>query len=524
MRNEKMMERRLIGCDSSLLIPRRTSIASVVPPNEPTLMPRSPLDLDHDTMRRLGHLVADTVAHHLSTLRQQPAYTTLDTAAAARIVDARAPAQGTDFETLLSTLRDDVFPHAAREPHPGFIAYVPSCPTFPAVLGDWLATGFNFFAGVWPVAAGPNEIELIVLDWFRQWLSMPEGTGGLLTSGGSGANLTAMIAARHRVTGGDASLIAKLTVYASDQTHSSVTRAAWLAGVPREHVRLLASDDEFRARPDALRDAVKRDRALGLLPLMVVANAGTTNTGSVDPMHEIADLCERENVWMHVDAAYGGFAVLTDAGRHALEGVERADSVTLDPHKWLFVPFECGCLLARDPGRLKAAFQIFPEYLADAQTGHEAVNFADYGEQLTRYSRALKVWMSVRYFGTDAIRDAIDRGMMLARRLEQRVRAAPTLEIVSPARFGVVCFRVRSDQLEGAALDALNERVLARVVGDGRYFISSTRLRGAFALRACILGFRTAEEDVDGLVQAVEDAAREVGATPAPSPSVTAQT
>lgn len=467
-------------------------------------------------MRRLGHLVADTVADHLSTLREQPAYATLGTAEAERLLDRRAPAHGTDFETLLATLRDGVFPHAAREPHPGFIAYVPSCPTFPAVLGDWLATGFNFFAGVWPVAAGPNEIELVVLDWFRQWLGMPEGTSGLLTSGGSGANLTAMIAARHRVTQGDASVIAKLTVYASDQVHSSVTRAAWLAGVPRENVRSLPSDVEFRLRVDTLSDAIARDRAMELTPLMVVANAGTTNTGSVDPMPEIAALCHRESVWMHVDAAYGGFAMLTDAGRRALAGIERADSVTLDPHKWLFVPFECGCLLVRDPNRLKAAFQIFPEYLADAQSGHEAVNFADYGEQLTRYSRAIKVWMSVQYFGTDAIRDAIERGTMLARRLEQRVRETPELEIVSPAHFGIVCFRAQSKQIDGAALDALNERVLARVVGDGRYFISSTRLRGSFALRACILGFRTAEEDIDGLVRTVAEMARAVRAN-APS-------
>jgi glutamate/tyrosine decarboxylase-like PLP-dependent enzyme len=229
-------------------------------------------------------------------------------------------------------------------------------------------------------------------------------------------------------------------------------------------------------------------------------------------MHEIAELCAAENVWMHVDAAYGGFAVLTESGRRALAGVERADSVTLDPHKWLFVPFECGCLLVRDPHRLKAAFQIFPEYLADVQSGHEAINFADYGEQLTRYSRAIKVWMSVRYFGTDAIRDAIDRGMVLARRLEQRVRETPGLEIVSPARFGIVCFRARPAHADPSDLDALNERVLARVVGEGRYFISSTRLRGAFSLRACILGFRTAEEDIDGLARAVADAARDLSA------------
>jgi glutamate/tyrosine decarboxylase-like PLP-dependent enzyme len=307
-------------------------------------------------------------------------------------------------------------------------------------------------------------------------------------------------------------------VYASDQVHSSVTRAAWLAGIPRENVRSIATDDDFCLRVDLLGEAIARDHAAQLTPLMVVASAGTTNTGSVDPMHEIAELCERESVWMHVDAAYGGFAMLTETGRRALAGIERADSVTLDPHKWLFVPFECGCLLVRDPHRLKAAFQIFPEYLADVQTGHEAVNFADYGEQLTRYSRALKVWLSVRYFGTDAIGAAIDRGMMLAGRLQRRVREVPGLEIVSPARLGIVCFRARPEYLADAALDALNERVLARVVGEGRYFISSTRLRGAFSLRACILGFRTAEEDIDGLVRAVADAARDLGGVPPSRP------
>ena len=238
-----------------------------------------------------------------------------------------------------------------------------------------------------------------------------EGTSGLLTSGGSGANLTAMIAARHHVTSGDASVIAKLTVYASDQTHSSVTRAAWLAGVPRQNVRLLPSDAEFRARPDALRDAVARDRASGLVPLMIVANAGTTNTGSVDPMHEIAELCEREKVWMHVDAAYGGFAVLTDFGRRALAGIERADSVTLDPHKWLFVPFECGCLLVRDTARLKAAFQIFPD---TSPTRRRARG----GElrRLWEHSRAIRAPSSLdvgSLLRTDAIRDAIERGMAL---------------------------------------------------------------------------------------------------------------
>ena len=467
---------------------------------------RSPLDLDRDTMRRLGYRVVDTVADHLASLREQPAFATLSRAAAERLIATPAPRDGEDFETLLTTLRERVFPYAAREPHPGFIAYVPSCPTFPAVLGDWLATGYNFFAGVWPVAAGPNELELVVLDWFRRWLGMPEGTGGLLTSGGSAATLTATIAARHRAVGDDASRIQHLTLYASEQAHSSVVRAAWIAGVPRTQVRAIPTDDELRLRMDTLTDAIAADRAAGRIPLMVVANAGSTNTGAVDPLDDLADLCEREGVWLHADAAYGGFAVLTRRGRQSLRGLERADTVTLDPHKWLYVPFECGCLLARDPGRLKAAFQIYPEYLQDVE-GDERVNFADYGVQLTRYSRALKVWLSVSYFGTETLATAIDRAMDLAIHAERLVRDESSLEVLSPARFGIVCFRVHPPGIDDQAeLNALNERINAIVTAEGRYFISSTRLRGTFALRICVLGYRTDESDIEGMVRAVVDA------------------
>jgi glutamate/tyrosine decarboxylase-like PLP-dependent enzyme len=476
---------------------------------------RSPLDLDADTMRRLGARVADVVAGHLSTLRDQPVIAERSPADALRALAAPAPEEGADFEALLDVLRAEVFPYAAREPHPGFMGYVPGCPTFPAVLGDWLATGFNFFAGVWPVASGPNALELVVLDWFRDWLGMPAGSGGLLTSGGSGATLTALVAARHAAVGDDAARLARCVVYTSDQAHSSVMRAAWTAGVPRAGVRILPTDDDFRLRADVLAAAIEGDRAAGRTPLAVVATGGTTNTGAADPLHDIADVCARERVWMHVDAAYGGFAVLTARGRAALEGIARADSVTLDPHKWLFVPFECGCLLAREPRRLRAAFQVLPEYLQDVEAVErmggpepERVNFADYGEQLTRYSRALKVWLGVRYFGLGALRDAMDGAMDLAAHAERLVRAEPRLELMSPARLGIVCFRARPEGVEDpAALDALNHRINVVVNATGRWLISSTRLRGAFSLRLCVLGYRTSQEDVEGVIAAVAGAA-----------------
>jgi glutamate/tyrosine decarboxylase-like PLP-dependent enzyme len=477
---------------------------------------RSPLDLDRQTMRRLGHHVTDVVAEHLATLRDQPALRMLPRADAERLIASPPPERGTDFETLITTLRERVFRYAAREPHPGFMAYVPSCPTFPAVMGDWLASGYNFFAGAWAVAAGPNAVELLVLDWFRGWLGMPEGTRGLLTSGGSGATLTALVAARHAVVRDDATRIAQLAVYMSDQTHSSAVRAAWIAGVPRSQVRIVPSDDDFRLQLDALRQSIARDRADGLIPLAVIANAGTTNTGSVDPLPQIADLCAREQLWMHVDAAYGGFSVLSERGSRALDGIARADSVTMDPHKWLYVPFECGCLMVREPRRLSAAFRIRPDYLQDVHGVDDVddpdadVNFADYGEQLTRYSRALKVWVSVNYFGTATLRAAIDASLDVAEHAERCVRAEPELEVLSPARLGILCFRVHPAGIDDpAALDALNARVNARVNDAGRHFISSTRLRGTFSLRLCPIGFRTTRDDAEAVVAEVVQALEE---------------
>jgi glutamate/tyrosine decarboxylase-like PLP-dependent enzyme len=465
---------------------------------------RSPLDLDLDTMRRLGRDVADLVAEHLATLREQPVLDVIDRATADRLIATPPPARGTDFDTLLATLRERIFAHAAREPHPGFIAYVPSCPTFPAVLGDWLAAGYNFFAGVWPMASGPNEVELLVLDWFRQWLGMPAGSGGLLTSGGSNANFTAVVAARHEATLDDPARIARLTVYMSNQTHSSVTRAVWMAGIPRANVRSIAVDEEHRIRVDDLADAIAADRAAGLIPLMVVANGGTTNTGAVDPLRELAELCRTEQLWLHVDAAYGGFGILCERGRRALAGIELADSVTMDPHKWLYVPFECGCIIAREPRRLAAAISIYPDYLKDVESAGTEVNFADYGEQLTRRARGIKVWLSVSYYGVDALSEAIAYSMELATHAERFVRAEPALDVLSPATLGILCFRAcPASVTDPDALDSLNERIANEINAGGRWLISTTRIHGSLSLRICHIGFRSTIEDMEELVNEI---------------------
>jgi glutamate/tyrosine decarboxylase-like PLP-dependent enzyme len=461
-------------------------------------------------MQRIGRQVADFVAEHLATLRDQPAYSTLDGASARKLFEDAPPEHPTSFDAVLEQFRERVVPHHAREPHPRFLGYIPSCPTFPAVMGDWLATGFNFFAGVWSVAAAPNEIELTVLEWFRRWMGMPEGTRGLLTSGGSAATVTAVVAARHRAVGEDTQALPRLTAYCSDQAHSSIMKAAWIAGIARDHVRAVPSDSGYRMRVDALRDIVRADRKAGLRPFLVAATAGATNTGAVDPLHQLADFAGEEKLWLHTDSAYAGFSVLTDRGRELLDGMGRADSLTLDPHKWLYVPFECGCLLAKDPSALESAFSVHPEYLQDVRARESEVNFSDYGEQLSRYSRALKVWFSVQYYGTAAIRAEQDRAMALADLAERIVRDSPELEVLTPAQFGIICFRVHPRAMRDEdALNGLNQRVNDRVNRSGFVLMSSTRLRGALSLRLCIPGYRTSEQDVRDVLDLVRRSAAE---------------
>jgi aromatic-L-amino-acid decarboxylase len=461
-------------------------------------------------MQRIGRQVADFVAEHLATLRDQPAFSTLDRASARKLFETEPPVRPSSFDAVLQRFRERVVPHHAREPHPRFLGYIPSCPTFPAVMGDWMAAGFNFFAGVGTVAAGPNEVELTVLEWFRRWMRMPEGTGGLLTSGGSAATVTAVVAARHAAIGENAGDVGRLTAYCSDQAHSSFLKAAWIAGIARSHIRAVPSDESYRIRVAALREMIAADRQAGLRPFLICATAGATNTGAVDPLHDLADVAAEEKLWLHTDSAYAGFSVLTQRGRQLLDGLERADSLTLDPHKWLYVPFECGCLLARDPRQLENAFSVHPEYLQDVRARESEVNFADYGEQLTRYSRALKVWFSVQYYGTAAIGAEQERAMGLAELAERVVRDAPDMEVLTPAQFGIVCFRIHPPGLDDVEkLNALNQRVNDRVNRSGFVLMSSTRLRDALSLRLCIPGYRTREEDVREVLALVRRCAAE---------------
>ena len=454
--------------------------------------PAGPLLENPEEMRRSGYAVVDAIVDRWARLGEGPAWQGATRDITEPVLHGPPPEEGRELAELLETVLGDVMPLAGRIDHPRFLAFIPSSPTWASLLGSFLASGYNIFQGTWLESSGPSQIEFTVTEWFREWMGYPEGGGGLFTSGGSAANLIAIVAAREAA--GNPS---RGTVYASEQTHASVTRAARIAGVDPGLVRVVPTDDAFRMRPSRLVQAIAQDRAAGLDPFCLVATAGTTNTGSIDPLAELAGIARDEGVWYHIDAAYGGFAVLDPETRPLLDGIELSDSLSLDPHKWFFQPYETGCLLARDVSRLEAAFRIMPPYLQDAEWGPEHVNFCDRGLQLTRAFRALRVWLSVQRYGVAAHREEIARAIALARSAEARIRTKEELELLSPQCLGIVCFRYRGDgSVPAAALDDLNERIQDEIIQSGIAMMSSTRVNDCFSLRFCVLNYRTTEDDL----------------------------
>ena len=448
-------------------------------------------------MRAAATAIQDWAFRHYETLPDQPIGLTETADRLCDWLNHSPPEAGRPFADVLGDFRQYIEPYAFRVNHPRFAAFVPGAPCFPSVLGDWLTAAANFFAGVWLEASGPAQVESTVLDWFRSWLGLPETTRGVLTGGGSEANLTALVVARDRVPFADRS---RMVLYVAEQRHWSVDRGAKVIGLHPSQVRPVPVDDDYRLRGRELSRLVKADREAGLLPWAVVANAGATRTGAVDALPEIAAVCGSEGLWMHVDAAYGWVAALTEEGSRELAGIAEADSVTLDPHKWLAQTFDVGCLLVRDGERLPETFATRPDYLQDVTPAPDEVNYADHGIALTRRFRALKIWLSVQMLGLDWFRRLAAHGIGLAEYAQARLESAGVFEILCPRRLSVVCFRYVP--AGGAAdLDAVNERLAKALLATGRAFLSSTRLRGAFAIRMCFINWRTSAAEVDEIVE-----------------------
>lgn len=482
------------------------------------------LDLDAETLRRIGYSLVDRFVEHRETLDQKPAAAPSDAAELVAAFAEPMPRRARDIESVLARVFDEILPHTAHTQHPRFFGFVPSPSNPVSVLADFITSGWNVFAGTWYGGACALALERTVIDWMSTLCGLPRTAGGILVSGGSVANLTALAAARvarfgtHDMTGaGHASRASNVkgageaVVYSGEQTHSAVTRALRVLGFADDQIRVVPTDDEFRLDPASLESAIEADRDAGRAPFALVANAGTTNTGAVDPLDALADLARQQGLWFHVDGAYGAPARLTERGIELLAGLERADSIALDPHKWLFQPFEIGCVLMRDGRHLEQAFAVHPEYLRDVPRA--VVNTADQGIQLTRSFRALKLWLTFQVFGSDAIASAIDRGIDLAETAESMLEATGAWSIVTPASLGIVTFRFTEAELDDDALDRLHTEILEQLRVDGFAATTSTVLRGRTVLRLCPINPRTTEADLEGTIARLTTLARAAAET-----------
>jgi aromatic-L-amino-acid decarboxylase len=437
--------------------------------------------------------VLDRVAAHVDSLAAQPAHDLEDHAALARSLAGPMPEHGTSLSDALALLFDRAVPTSFNTAGPGYLAYIPGGGLLHAAVADFVADAVNRYTGVWLAAPGLVQLETNVLRWLAGVVGYPDTALGILTSGGSLANFSAVVAARaerlpERFLDG--------TLYVSDQVHHSVQKAARLAGFPPDAVRVVASDRRFRMRLDQLEAAVTRDRAAGRQPFLLVGSGGTTNTGAVDDLLALADLAERERLWFHVDAAYGGFFALTERGRRALAGMERADSITLDPHKGLFLPYGTGALLVRDVATLRRSHATEGAYLPTMQDGDTFVDYCQISPELSRPFRGLRLWLPLQLLGTAAFRAALDEKLDLAREAADALRAMPGIEIVAEPELSTVAFRAVWPGLGPAETNARNRGLLEAVNRRRRVYLTGTTVRDRFLLRICVLSFRTHRDRV----------------------------
>lgn len=457
--------------------------------------PPDTLGLPKEEMIRLGYRVVDLVVEHFCTKDKQRVIETGSPAALRAKLGGPLPLEPGDADAAINLLVAVALANQQHGDHPRYFARVPGPSSFAAVLGEWLGTGFNAIAASWTGGSGPTSIELIVIEWLRELIGLPPETEGILVSGGSIANLTAIGTAR--------AIYGPGVAYLTDQTHSSLMRGLHHLNFPLTHIRVVKTDGGQRMKQTELRRAIAEDRAGGRRPLIVLATAGTTNTGAVDPLNAIADLCAENAMWFHVDGAYGAPSAICEQGRRYLSGIERADSIAIDPHKWLFQPYDIGCLLTTRPGSLERAYAMHPEYLRDVEGQSGEVDLRNRGLELSRRSRALKLWMTFRTYGANRIRDAIQRGIELAEHAEKILRARPqTWDVVTPAQIGVVTFRMKG----ASASD--HERSVSILAESGYAAVSSTRVKGQSVLRLCTINPLTTETDISETLDRLAEAMR----------------
>ncbi len=473
----------------------------------------SEFELSEEAMRAIVDAAMDRIVEFIGTLPAQPSVRLDGAEELARSLMEPLPEDGEPYEGLLERLFDDVIPVGFNTAGPGYLAYIPAGGLFQSAVGDFIAESVNRYTSIWLPAPGLAQIEAVVVRWFCEIVGYPDEALGLLTTGGSMANFTAIFTARRErleenFLGG--------TIYVSDQVHHSIQKAAMLAGFPASSVRVVGSDGDYRMDLGELQDMIAADRAAGGRPFFVVGSAGTVNTGAVDDLAGIAAIAAAHDLWFHVDAAYGGFFALTDRGREVLAGIELSDSMSLDPHKSLFIPYGTGSLLVRERETLSRAHAIEAEagYLPNMREHSDFVDFSEISPELSRGHRGLRIWLPLKMHGAGAFRRQLDEKLDLARWITERLREIDGIEIVAAPQLSLVAFRLRRPDLSGDDLNELNRRFLDAVNDRRRIFISHAVVGGEYVLRLCVLSFRThmpamelALEDIRAVVEELRPSA-----------------
>jgi len=461
------------------------------------------------------------MADYIGSLGKLPVAPTVSSAQLRASLVEPLPVEGRDFAEIFDVFRNVVIPGSRHNGHPRQFGYVQAPGTAVAAVADLLASTLNSNLTAWRSAPAPVELERVAVAWIREIIGLPPGAEGLFVSGGSMAHLTALAAARHWhcgdavATDGMAAREAPLRIYTSTEAHHSIHKAAALLGIGRRNVRGVAVDDRFRMDVAGLVRAIEQDRAAGADPYCVVATAGTVVTGAVDPLAEIAAVTREYGLWLHVDACYGGFARLAPSVRELFNGLSEVDSVALDPHKWLYLPGDCGCLIYRDPAAVHGAFTLDADYARVSQTDpDEAFAYWEYGPELTRRFRALKVWLTLAHVGAGGVAEAIESNLDCARYAADLINHSDEFELLAPVELSILCFRYLPPELRGRAevddpeLDRINEQIMLEVQRGGGSYLSNARVRGRFVLRACVTNYRTTRHDMEIMLDDVRRAAR----------------
>ncbi|HEY2321483.1 MAG TPA: aminotransferase class V-fold PLP-dependent enzyme [Thermoanaerobaculia bacterium] len=462
-------------------------------------MTKYPLEPDSHQMRHIVDEAMRRIVDHIRTLPDQPAQNVEGATEEARTLIEPLPERGEAYESLIAKLFDDYIPRSFNAAGPGYLAYIPGGGVFHAAVADLIADSVNRYVGVCAASPLLAQIEANVVRWFCQIIGLPRGSGGVLTSGGSLANFTAIATARDELARDD---FAKCTLYCSDQVHHAFQKAAHLAGFPYANIREIATDAQFRIRIDALEAQIARDRADGWRPLIVAGSAGTTNTGAVDDLRELSRVAKSNGMWFHVDGAYGAFFNLTARGNETLRGIELADSIILDPHKTLFLPFGTGAVLVRDAQALRRAHSLHADYLPAMQTEDELVDFCEISPELSRDFRGLRVWLPVKTFGIGVFREQLDEKLDLIAFITDAIQSIDGITIVAEPQLTISAFRFRdSDSLTRSLLDRINARK--------RVMLTGAIVRGQFVIRICIVSHRTHRDRVEMAIEDIRAAAIE---------------